>query len=114
MKPIQIHSDLVDISEKGRETQMSTALWCDKGGHAFSAKDPKKQHFTQTRTVSYPTGNSYGRTTYQERKEVTEELDICGPCWAKANPFSTPNPPKAEIEENEEYLRGYHDAKNEG
>lgn len=72
---------------------MSTALWCDKGDHAFSAKDPLKQHFSQTQTVTVPTGNNYGRATYEERREVTEELDICGPCWSKANPFSKNNPP---------------------
>lgn len=112
---------------------MSTALWCDKGDHAFSAKDPLKQHFSQTQTVTVPTGNNYGRTTYEERREVTEELDICGPCWSRANPFSpdaekpTGKHAKAEIdsrgvtrygydpetEKTEEYLRGYHDAKEE-
>lgn len=76
---------------------MSTALWCDKGDHAFSAKDPFKQHFSQTQTVTVPTGNSYGRATYEERREVTEELDICGPCWSKANPFSPDQAPKTAI-----------------
>jgi hypothetical protein len=98
---------------------MSTALWCDKGDHSFSAKDPDKQHFSQTQTVSVNTGNSYGRATYQDRQEITEELDICGPCWKKTNPFQ----PQEEAEklpkaltvdaETEEYLRGYHDAKAE-
>lgn len=72
---------------------MSQSLWCDKGDHAFSAKDENRQHFTQTQTVKFPTGNSYGRTTYEDRKEVTEELDICGPCWQTGSPFSKDNPP---------------------
>lgn len=92
---------------------MSQALWCDKGDHAFSAKDPNKQHFTQTQTIEVPTGNSYGRTTYQAREEVTEELDICGPCWSKANPFSPDNEkPKQAITrdaQDENYLKGYRD-----
>ena len=95
---------------------MSVALWCDKGDHAFSAKDLNRQHFTQTQSVSVPTGNSYGRTTYQDRQEVTEELDICGPCWLKSNPFQAETP-KTEINskygkeevQNEQYLKGYHD-----
>lgn len=100
---------------------MSQTLWCDKGNHAFSAKDLNRQHFTQTRTVEVPTGNSYGRPTYQERQEVTEELDICGPCWQTANPF-TPDNGKATPKsvtmyggdpKTEEYLKGYHDAKEE-
>ena len=89
---------------------MSSALWCDKGDHAFSAKDPNKQHFSNTHTVSIPTGNSYGRVTYQERQEVTEELDICGPCWAKTNPFSPDGKAAHELvadTQNEDYLRGY-------
>lgn len=67
---------------------MSQSLWCDKGDHAFSSKDEDKQHFSQTQTVKFPTGNSYGRTTYEDRREVTEELDICGPCWKTGSPFS--------------------------
>jgi hypothetical protein len=77
------------ISEESRkETPMSQVLWCDKGGHAFSAKDLNRQHFSQTQTVKVPTGNSYGKTTYQERHEVTEEIDMCGACWAKTDPFN--------------------------
>jgi hypothetical protein len=66
---------------------MSSVLWCDKGEHAFSAKDTERQHFTKTQQVQIPTGNSYGGTTYQQRQEITEELDICGPCWTKGNDF---------------------------
>lgn len=66
---------------------MSQAIWCDKGAHAFSEKDEERQHFTQTRTVKLHTGNSYGNDTYQDRQQVTDEIDICGPCWKSANPF---------------------------
>ena len=83
---------------------MSTAIWCDKGDHAFSAKDTERQHFTQTQLVTVPTGNSYGRTTYEERKEVTEELDICGPCWKTGSPFSKDKPSEIEAAEEENAL----------
>ena len=72
---------------------MSQALWCDKSEHAFSGKDPEKQHFVNTHEVQVPTGNSFGRATYQERVEVTEEIDICGPCWKSGGIMAT----KAEI-----------------
>lgn len=26
---------------------VSQALWCDQGGHAFSARDPKSEHWTR-------------------------------------------------------------------
>lgn len=76
---------------------MSQAMWCDKGEHAFSAKDPDRQHFTKTATVEVPTGNSYGRATYQQREEITEQLDICGPCWKAGNDFSKRQPERPEI-----------------
>lgn len=75
---------------------MSTAIWCDTGKHAFSAKDPDRQHFTQTRQVRVQMGvgafhgqgiTVEGGRSYQERQEVTEELDVCGPCWKKQNLF---------------------------
>jgi hypothetical protein len=80
---------------------MSNALWCDKGEHAFSAKDMHKQHFVNTHTVQVNTGNSYGQPTFQQREEVTEEMDICGPCWLKDNPFATPEPSAIEAAEAE-------------
>lgn len=70
------------------EHQMSQAGWCNINdpetnatfqiGHSFSMGDEDKEHFTKTRSVSIPTGNSYGRATYQEREEITETLDMCG------------------------------------
>lgn len=60
---------------------MTVAIWCDKGEHPFSAKDPERQHFTKTAKRRYPSGNSYGNTVYSEVEEVTEEIDICGPCY---------------------------------
>lgn len=65
----------------GGKRKVSQALWCDKSDHAFSSKDPERQHFAQTQTVPVATGNSYGTPTYQDRMQVTEEIDICGPCW---------------------------------
>ena len=78
---------------------MSAALWCDKGNHAFSSKDEDKQHFIQSHTVKVPTGNSYGERTYQERREITEEVDICGPCWKNNNPFQDGSDTPKEIPE---------------
>lgn len=92
---------------------MSQSLWCDKGDHAFSSKDEDKQHFSQTQTVKFPTGNSYGRTTYEDRREVTEELDICGPCWKTGSPFQKEKPAietveaEAELSETEMWRAKY-------
>lgn len=98
-------------------TAMSGAIWCDKGEHAFSAKDPDKQHFTKTQSVDVMTGNSYGQPTYQPRQEIVEELDICGPCWKSGNDFAAKqiNGPKDpatktldELEkDDEQYRAGY-------
>lgn len=66
---------------------MSAALWCDSGEHAFSSKDPDKQHFTKQRAVKVPTGNSYGTTTYSDQREIVEEFDICGPCASSIGLF---------------------------
>lgn len=78
---------------------MSNALWCDindpetnvKGqiGHSFSDRDEDMQHFRNTHTVKVPTGNSYGRATYQDREEITTEMHVCGYHWRKQNPFDT-------------------------
>lgn len=74
------YQTLYQPTERIPET-MSQAIWCDKGDHAFSSKDPERQHFAQTQTVPVQTGNTYGRPTIQDRVQVTEEIDICGPCW---------------------------------
>lgn len=55
---------------KRREQPMSKALWCDKKGHAFSAADPDKEHYTSTRSIKD------GAIVTQ----VTVELDFCGAC----------------------------------
>lgn len=47
---------------------MSSALWCDRGEHAFSARDIKRTRITQT-TVDPDSG-----------QEVNVPMDICGPC----------------------------------
>jgi acetone carboxylase gamma subunit len=80
---------------------MSGVLWCDTGDHAFSVKDRNRQHFVNTHEVPVLTGNSYGRPTYQDRQEVTEEIDICGPHWLKQNPFQTPEAKAIETTEVE-------------
>lgn len=66
---------------------MSKALWCDVGNHAFSEKDPDKEHYTKTAKKKLMTGNSYGSPVYQEQEQATEEIDICGPCVAKQGLF---------------------------
>ncbi len=101
---------------------MSNSLWCNiddpetnvphQIGHSMSIDDPDRQHFEQTRTVQVPTGNSYGRATYQDRQEVTTSIDMCGYHWRKQNPFSAQEDAPKEItvdEENEDFLRGYHE-----
>jgi hypothetical protein len=74
--------------QQPKETNMSASAWCNindpetnapqQMGHAFNAEDPDREHYTKTRTVDVPTGNSFGRPTFQERQEVTENLDMCG------------------------------------
>lgn len=104
---------------------MTTVEWCSIAdtetdiphqvpGHPFPSTDPDMQHFTQTRTVEVPTGNNYGRPTFQDRQEVTTELYMCGYHWRKQNPFQAApktaiNAEYAKSEQNEEYLRGYGD-----
>jgi hypothetical protein len=80
---------------------MSNVLWCDKGEHPFSVKDVNRQHFVNSHTVPVLTGNSYGNPTYQQREQVTEEIDICGPHWLNDNPFTTPETPAIEVAEAE-------------
>lgn len=97
MIPIQLHPDPSEVYG-----EMSQAAWCNfddpetnvvgQIGHSFNADDPDRQHFTQTKRVNIPTGNSYGQPTYQERQEVTEVIDFCGYHWAKQNPFRPREP----------------------
>jgi hypothetical protein len=113
---------------------MSVSLWCDiddtdtnafgQHGHAFSGNDPDRRHFVQTAQVRVPVGNSYGNPVYQDRQQVTEELDMCGYHWRKSNPFlaekktelpssSTAQKTLQELEEeDEEYRRGYEAAED--
>lgn len=96
------HLSKIEInSQYGKAVSMSNALWCDKGEHAFSAKDQFKQHFVNTHSEPVLTGNSYGNPTYQNREIVTEEMDICGPCWSKDNPFTAPPVDAIEAAEDE-------------
>lgn len=52
--------------------QMSQALWCDSGGHAFSERDPGRQRIAIT-VLDEETG-----------EERMESRDFCGECAAKA------------------------------
>jgi hypothetical protein len=89
-------------------------------GHAFPDSDPDMQRFSQTRTVRQQTGDNYGQPTYQDRQIITTEIVMCGYHWRKQNPFqpteNTNEKPKAIAldEQNEDYLKGYHDGKMEG
>jgi hypothetical protein len=87
---------------------MSVAAWCNINdpetnvlyqiGHPFNGDDEDREHFTKTRSVSVETGNSYGRATYQERKEVTDSLDMCGYHARKqAGLFNAPPPDQAAL-----------------
>jgi hypothetical protein len=96
--------DFIQLPPNTNEVQssMTDASWCNindpetnvigQEGHAFNSEDPDAQRFTQTRRVNVPTGDSYGRPTYQERQEVTEVINICGYHWAKQNPFRQNEP----------------------
>lgn len=113
---------------EGNRPKMADTIWCEiddpetnmtnQIGHPFSSKDPDKRHYSDTRTVDVPTGNSYGRTTFQQREEVTEEFDMCGYHYRKQNPFLARNKPEIpapetsktldELErEDQEYRAGY-------
>lgn len=114
-----------NVYTEGNNRPMSNALWCDiddpdtnamgQTGHSFSAKDPDKRHFAQTASVPVETGNSYGRPTYQQREEITDELDMCGYHWRKQNPFLARNTPEIPAgptlqdleEKNEDWQAGY-------
>lgn len=73
--PVILQEEKEEVSE-----QVSQAIWCDKGGHAFSAKDPDREHYTSTRNVQ----------DGQIVKQVTAELDICGPCSKEVVLFEPP------------------------
>ena len=106
---------------------MSASLWCDINdpetnvpnqiGHSFSEKDPERQHFAQTQMVPIRTGDSFGRPTYQDREQVTDELDMCGYHWRKQNPFHAQNQPEIpapptlqDLEEKDNEWRAGYDA----
>jgi hypothetical protein len=106
---------------------MSQTLWCDiddpetnaphQMGHCFPAKDMDRKHFAQTQMVPTRTGDSYGRSTYQDREEITDELDMCGYHWRKQNPFHAANTPEIpapptleDLEERDNEWRAGYDA----
>jgi hypothetical protein len=64
------------IVENGRRTNMSQALWCDQGGHAFSERDPGRQRISIT---------VLDEETNQERGEAR---DFCGDCAQAAGLLS--------------------------
>lgn len=53
---------------------MSGALWCDKGGHAFSDTDKSAKKMVFTEQVTPSDGVS---------RPVETRQDICGPCSAE-------------------------------
>jgi hypothetical protein len=79
---------------------MSQALWCDAGEHAFSSNDENRHRFSETKMEKDP--------EYGGQREVTTTVDVCGPCWSTNNPFRQ-GTEKAEIPQDESYLRGYRD-----
>ena len=70
----------------------TVALWCKIGGHSFDPDDPDKHSYTETRQVPKYRGNSYGAPVYQDETEVTKTITICGPCYAKQQPFQSNKP----------------------
>ena len=58
------------IRQNGRDG-MSSALWCDQGGHAFSERDPGRQRISVN-------------TLDENDLETTISKDFCGACAAKA------------------------------
>ncbi len=50
---------------------MSAALWCDQGGHAFSERDPGRQRITVN-------------TLDENEQEAVVSKDFCGDCAVKA------------------------------
>lgn len=117
--PPRYNQSPTKVRKKGQVILVSDTLWCDVDdpetnvigqiGHSFSSKDPKRRHYEQTIPVQVPTGNSYGQTTYQERQEVTEVLDMCGYHWEKTNPFQPPKEEKIQAleRENADWQKGY-------
>lgn len=55
------------IVENGRRSNMSSALWCDQGGHAFSERDPGRQRISIT-------------VLDENEEEKQEARDFCGDC----------------------------------
>lgn len=58
------------IRQNGRDG-MSSALWCDQGGHAFSERDPGRQRISVN-------------TLDENENEVNLTKDFCGDCAASA------------------------------
>lgn len=50
---------------------VSKAVWCDQGGHAFSERDPGRRHFSETSFDS------------EGEPDGTYVFDVCGKCGAK-------------------------------
>jgi hypothetical protein len=46
---------------------MSQALWCDAGEHAFTSRDPKREHWQRT-------------LRDENGEEIEIPWDVCGPC----------------------------------
>jgi hypothetical protein len=116
---------------EGNGPKMAEVIWCEiddpemnmpkQIGHPFSAKDPDAHHYGDTQMVDVPTGDSYGRPTFQRRERVTDEFDMCGYHYRKQNPFLAKNKPEIPApttqktideleEEDQQYRAGYNAA----
>lgn len=54
------------VGKNSRGEIVSQALWCDQGDHAFSARDPKAEHWERQATDP------------DSGKKVTVPWDVCG------------------------------------
>ena len=72
-----------DNNVRKAHENMSTALWCDKGNHAFSINDKQRQKMVLTE-VNQDTG-----------EEIEIRGDVCGTC--RISPFTQPRANQAKI-----------------
>jgi len=59
------------VQDNTGRTNMSQALWCDQGGHAFSERDPGRQRI------------SVAVLDEESGREIQESRDLCGVCAEK-------------------------------
>jgi len=64
-----------ELLEQNGRGNMSAALWCDQGGHAFSERDPGRQRISVT-------------VLDEDGDEQQEARDLCGECATQAGLLS--------------------------